>query len=199
MRSIFFVLLRFLLLFYIAIFTENIILVLAALTVLISLPYAVMLAKRVLFARRLAHLCRKRGYVLGTTSPLWFLSGLGSRRPAFYVETPFAVYSVKLFGTPFKHHFYNFIDAGHCLVCNVAPTMGFLIHTPPIRRTRPPCDFGYFRRESWSGKRFEPVLLMHPVSATVASGCRVIGNGDFIHEGRFYTKSAFLKLLDAAA
>lgn len=183
------------LLLYTAIFTNGILWVSVVLIAFLSLPYVVMLVKRVLFARQLACLCRRCGYSFEVTSPLWFLSGIRATRPAFYVETPSTVYSVKLFGTVFRHHFINFIDAGHYLVCNIAPIMVFLTPAPPKRRTKPPCDFRYLWRERYSGKVFEPILLMFPVPATVSSGGRLIGNGDFVHEGRFYTKSAFLKML----
>lgn len=163
--------------------------------ILIFYPYIVTFVKRIYFSFKLSACCKKHGYTLTVTSPFWILSNFKSSRPTFYVETPATVFAVKLVGTPFKLHYFDFQNKNYYSVYNTQLIKLKAVTVPPKQKKWTQYDFQFYFDDRFAMKNFKQIILIYPVPGLVLSSGTPCGNGDNIFQGLFYTKSGFLKLL----
>ena len=73
------------------------------LVVAVVLPFCRWGIHRMCLKRRMKALCRKKGCMLHTSGPLWFLGTRYGKNADFALATETDVYAVKLFGVPRRH------------------------------------------------------------------------------------------------
>jgi hypothetical protein len=133
-------------------------------------PYIRCFFKRIICAFKIKILCLRKKYVLHPTHPLWFWGFKGFQKCDFHIETPEAVYSIKLFGTKKrptmlvlqgenKYFIRRFIVIMHYMYIMLWPVNSKLKEFPKY-------DFDYKRKGELQEKKQRRILLVNPVSMT---------------------------------
>ena len=187
-----------------------------AIAILVLLPYAAFVLRRLCLACTLKAVCRKNGYLHTPLKPLWWLDTVKSGDCACKIETDDTCYAVKIIGTVFRKQHLRFMDDSHFAV----RSLRFETHM-----TAKAVDYAYKEKEPYSfadvttDKTMHPVILLHP-APTMISAKRgdtngekaatssyltpnrdvpkrdeILQNGDFTGEGYVYTASVFLDQL----
>ena len=161
-----------------------------ALALIILFPYIRCFFKRCVCMKKIKKLCKRKGYRLCATHPLWFLGGKRSRRCDLYVECANEVFAIKLFGMPrrlsvlvIKENGEYFIRSFIAMV-SYGGSVRFPIDGKPKRM--PAYDFRYKYKEEWEIKTPRHILLVNPVSMELRrqphhGGELIVGAGEIVN------------------
>lgn len=136
-------------------------------------PVIRLFCKRVSLVLRLKKVCREKGFALTPLHRLWFLWLRGGNTFDFAVETRDDAYAVKLFGVWRKHDELRFGPGDSYLVRHqfaFLSRMGEgIVMTLWESREKPLPVYRYPQEmtDSYAGKLWKPVLLMHPVGHSI--------------------------------
>jgi len=178
----------------------------SAIAILLAYPYVRYFVKRISLRHRLARICRRKGYSIHGTHPLWWLGHKRGRACDFYIETPVHILSVKLFGLMRRTDTLVFTKDGCWLLRRFvafASQIAILLRIPIEGRKHkiPDYDFRRYFRMEWEIKSSKNILLIHPTCLEIIHqpihGAEVIiGTGDVVNGMEIYSMSRLFGLLE---
>lgn len=132
------------------------------------IPFIRCFIKRLKCAVKLKGLCRRRGYQIYPTHPLWFFGSKHGRRCDLYVETPNEVFAIKLFGIPRRLTVLVMREDGKYFIRRYLAFLsnnGLGIRFPINGKAKPmpAYDFRYRYRDEWEIKTPRHILLVNPI------------------------------------
>lgn len=163
-------------------------------------PFERFICKRIAVFVKIKKLCKKKEYSLRVINRGFLFFGFNRKQSDFYIETPDAVYSIKLVGTIFKKNYLKFVDDTHYAIrplafqiASTASGIGYNIKGKP--------QYSFFDSipDSALNKNLVKVVLVCPVSGTLQYNDLNVGCGESIGEALCYTTSSFLKELNLQA
>ena len=167
-------------------------------------PYVRCFAKRISMYHRLMRICKRKGYRVHGTHPLWWLGHKRGRACDFYIETPIHILSVKLFGLRRRTDTLVFTKDGCWLLRHFIAFASQILLRIPIEGRKhklPAYDFRHRFRMEWEIKSPKNILLIHPTCLEIIRqpihGAEVIlGSGDVVNGAEIYSMSRLLGLLE---
>ncbi len=167
--------------------------------VIAAVPLLRFLIKRLTVRRKLEQICGQKGYILRPVHRCWYLGCRRRKTVDVFLETPDAVYAIKLFGMRKRgqflviggdgtyriRHFLNFISRG--------ATARLYWESKPKR-------FPDYEQEISTAKPIVPVLLLSPVCLDVhrtpVNGAKsVISDGEEVAGMKLYSFAAFVRII----
>lgn len=176
----------------------------AIVAILLLFPYVRCFVKRIAMVCKLKACCKRNGYRLIGTHPFWMLSSKSYPRCDFYIETPYEIYAVKLFGTKRRAHTLIFTDQGEYFFRKhfiLFANTGGAVNLPNDTRRRPLPQYDLRRNfhMEWEIKTPRSVLLIHPVCHEIRLGARLIGAGETVCGYEIYSLSRLMGRLEVSA
>ena len=168
------------------------------------LPGLRFLCKRLHCAVRLTRLCRRHGFTLQGTHPMWFLGSRRFRRCDCVIETPQTVFAIKLFGVLHSARVLIFRETGEYFFRRYASILMFIFDAfDGTFRRLPEYDFTA-GEEVARGRVRRDMLLLSPIPMEVRfqphSGQEsVTGPGDDLFGMELASMSHLVRLLENAA
>lgn len=168
------------------------------------LPGLRFLCKRLHCAVRLTSLCRRHGFTLQGTHPMWFLGSRRFRRCDCVIETPQTVFAIKLFGVLHSARVLIFRETGEYFFRRYASILMFIFDAfDGTFRRLPEYDFTA-GEEVARGRVRRDMLLLSPIPMEVRfqphSGQEsVTGPGDDLFGMELASMSHLVRLLENAA
>ena len=168
------------------------------------LPGLRFLCKRLHCAARLTSLCRRHGLTLQGTHPMWFLGSRRFRRCDCVIETPQAVFAIKLCGVLHSARVLIFRETGEYFFRRYASILMFIFDAfDGTFRRLPEYDFTA-GEEVARGRVRRDMLLLSPIPMEVRfqphSGQEsVTGPGDDLFGMELASMSHLVRLLENAA
>ena len=168
------------------------------------LPGLRCLFKRLGCLLRLTRLCRRHGFTLQGTHPLWFLGSRRFRRCDCVIETPQTVFAIKLFGVLHSARVLVFRETGEYFFRRYASILMFLFDAfDGVFRRLPEYDFTPGAEVARSRIRRD-ILLLSPIPMELRfqphSGQEsVTGPGDDLFGMELASMSHLVRLLENAA
>ncbi|MBQ8392148.1 MAG: hypothetical protein IJX51_00095 [Clostridia bacterium] len=140
--------------------------------IVLSIPFLRLAIKRISMVRRLKSTCKKLGYSIVGTHPLWFFSSWRKKGCDFYIIKADEILCVKLFAMPKYETTLVFMKDNKYFIrkyMKVLPNHGLVMSNPVQSKIKllPVYDFRYKFRIEWELKRYRKVLLINPVCAEV--------------------------------
>ena len=138
-------------------------------TLIVLFPYIRCFFKRLKCASKIQKLCRRKGYKIHATHPLWFFGNKRRKKCDIYIETANEVFAIKLFGMPrrlsilvIKGNGEYFIRSYIAFISYGGEGIRFPINGKP--KPMPVYDFRYKYKDEWEIKTPRHILLVNPVS-----------------------------------
>ena len=169
-----------------------------------ALPGLRFLCKRLHCAVRLTSLCRRHGFTLQGTHPMWFLGSRRFRRCDCVIETPQTVFAIKLFGVLHSARVLILRETGEYFFRRYASILMFIFDAfDGTFRRLPEYDFTA-GEEVARGRVRRDMLLLSPIPMEVRfqphSGQEsVTGPGDDLFGMELASMSHLVRLLENAA
>lgn len=168
-------------------------------------PFARIFCKRISMRRKLQKVCNTKGYSLHPAHRFWLFGRRMGKSCDFYIETPYTLYAVKLFGIKNKKHDLILDRGGNFAVRRHFNFLSWFsksrLSTNLRSRRIPDYDFRAAFRDEWYRKGICPVLLLHPGCAEIRLNTGnsevIIGNSEAFAGMILYTLSGFLSELES--
>ena len=165
-------------------------LLIAALAALIIFlfPYIRVIFKRVSLGIRIKKLCADGRVKLHKTRPLWLFGLRIGKKCDFCLETAGTIRAVKLFEMKSRRSELILTDDSEYIIRNYIAFAAGMFSRIPVDSAKKPLsiDFRHDFHDEWYGKRFVPVLLVHPVCMQInyqsKSEQRIISAGETVNE-----------------
>jgi len=136
--------------------------------VIVLIPHIRCFFKRVTCRAKIKKICRRKGYCLHPTHPLWFLGHKCAKKCDLYIETANEVFAVKLFSVPSRYTILIFTENGNYYIRKFLAFVAYGTRARiPINGRQKPIpmyDFRYRYRDEWEIKIPRHILLVNPVS-----------------------------------
>ncbi len=171
-------------------------------------PYFRIFVKRLLMRHKLRSVCRRKEFALIPAHRLWLFGSRNGRRCDFYIDTPNAVYAVKLFGIlrhtnklVFQRDGRYVIRRHIAFISSIAMSIVYPIDSDS--KAFPPYNFRYRYRNEWYLKAHRSVLLLSPtcmeVRVATSTGEKVIGNRETFADMTLFSLSGLIGELEITA
>ncbi|MBQ2767784.1 MAG: hypothetical protein IJF49_06880 [Clostridia bacterium] len=170
-------------------------------------PYLRCFAKRVVCARSICRICRRKNFSLHPTHPFWFFGSKYGNRCDCYIETPTQVFALKLFGVPRRASVLTFEENGLYFIRRFAALVsfaGFANFTFDDRaKSLPVYNFRHQYQDIWETKTPRRILLVNPVSMEIRHKSRhgnerIVGAGDTVNGMEVYSLARLTGDLECA-
>lgn len=170
-------------------------------------PYIRCFFKRLKCAGKIKRLCRRKGYNIHATHPLWFLGSKHTNQCDLYIETENEIFAIKMFGMPRRLSILILKENGEYFIRSYIALVSYggSIRFPVNGKPKPMSayDFRYKYKNEWEIKTPRRVLLVNPVSMEFRRqpqhGSEVIvGAGDIVNGMEIDSLPHLLRDLESA-
>ncbi len=170
---------------------------LVAVTVAV-IPFMRFFIKRCLLYLKVKRFCKRKGYVLVGTHPLWFLGNRNRKSADLYIKTRQSVLSIKLFGAFRKNTKLIIKENGEYVIRKYYAFLSSRSQALLFSDSKPKPFDKYDFKTDGTAKNVRRIIIQHPAAVEVRHQPRhgseiIIDNGDILCGNEIYSLKGFLK------